>query len=179
MELTLRTKLLRVQPRSVEPMAPLRLGGSCWKCTSVRFGSGPLMSLQHLPIHTQAGTHRHLYMRLCALIPPLSSLTSSFGTRSPAEGSACQSKWPRHCCCQRYSVLSIRAWTPRTAFLHRRSLSPRWGLQFSQDLIGCGLGNHGALPQGSPLEMYNTYSWGAKNLSRLPPFPDVSSLLCG
>lgn len=112
--LTPRTKLLRVKPRPVEPTAPLRLGGS-------RFGSGPLMSLQHLPAHTRAGTHRRLYMHLGALIPPLSSLTSSFGTRSPAEGSACRSKWPRRGHCQRYSVVSIHARTPRTAFLHRRS----------------------------------------------------------
>lgn len=71
--LTCRPKLLRAKPRSVEPTAPLRLGGSCQNRPSACFGSGPLMSLRHLPTHTQAGTQTSVHASRRAHTTPLLS----------------------------------------------------------------------------------------------------------
>ena len=127
--LTRRPKLLHAKPRSAEPMAPLRLSGNCRNRPSACFGSGPLMSLRHLPTHTQAGTQTSVHASRRTHTTP-SSLTSSFSARSRPRVQPASLQWPRRCRCERYSVPSIRARTPRTAFLHRRSsLSPRWGLR--------------------------------------------------
>ena len=136
----------------------------------------PTSTYTHACLHT----HRHLYTHPGALIPPLSCLTPSFGTRGPAEGSACQATMATTRSLSKVQCTSIRARTPRTAFLHRSSsLSPRWGLRYSQDLLGWDFGNHGALSQGPPLQMYNTHSRGAKNLSQAPASANGSSLLSG